>query len=78
MARSRRTTSRRLHGWPGRLLAVLALVSQLALGAIVVSENRPADAGVWIDAVSVLCRAGQRSLDTPAPTHGRSSPRCAR
>lgn len=58
-----------LHGWAGRVLAVLALVGQVALGGVVLPDDRPADAGAWIDAVSVLCSTGQPAPGTPAPAH---------
>jgi hypothetical protein len=69
MRRPPSVASRFLHGWAGRLLAVLALVGQVALGGVVLPDDRPADAGAWIDAVSVLCSTGQPAPGTPAPTH---------
>jgi hypothetical protein len=59
----------RRFGWTGRILAVLALVGQVALGAIVLPDDRPADIGAWIDALSVPCQTGQPSPATPAPAH---------
>ncbi len=46
--------------WPGLVLAVLALVSQLALGAIVVPDRAVAGPRAALNAMSVMCRGGER------------------
>jgi hypothetical protein len=60
---------RHCSGLLGLLVAVLAIVSQLALGAMVLPDNRPADAVAALDALSVLCQAGHPVGDKPVPAH---------
>jgi hypothetical protein len=58
----------RLAFWrPGLLAAVLALVSQLALGAVVLPDDAPAGQLAELDAVSVLCTGAAPDADSPAP-----------
>ena len=63
---------RHCSGLLGLLVAVLAVVSQLALGAIVLPDNRPGDPIGALDALSMLCRTGHPVGDKPVPTHRRS------
>ncbi len=58
----------RLAFWrPGLLAAVLALVSQLALGAVVLPDDAPAGQLAELDAVSVLCTGAAPDGNSPAP-----------
>ena len=58
----------RLAFWrPGLLAAVLALVSQLALGAVVLPDDAPAGQLAELDAVSVLCTGAAPDQNTPTP-----------
>ena len=58
----------RLAFWrPGLPAAVLALVSQLALGAVMLPDNAPADQLAELDAVSVLCTGAAPDRNTPTP-----------
>ena len=58
----------RLAFWrPGLLAAVLALVGQLALGAVVLPDEAPAGQMAELDAVSVLCTGNAPDTDSPAP-----------
>jgi hypothetical protein len=53
----------------GLLIAAMAIVSQLALGAVVLPDNRPSDPVAALDALSVLCQTGHPPSDKPAPAH---------
>ncbi len=61
------SASRRL----GLLLAMLAFVSLLALGATVLPDDASAAQQAELDAVSILCVSGPAAL----PTHGPHPPR---
>ena len=61
--------TRTLRSSVGLLLAVLALVSQLALGSVVLSDDAQA---AEFDAIAVLCQTG-----APAPVHHQHAPDCA-
>jgi hypothetical protein len=65
---------RHFSGLMGLLTAAVAIVSQLALGAMVLPDNRPADPIAAIDALSVLCQTGHPVGDKSVPTHRGSQP----
>ncbi len=54
----------------GFALAVVALVSQLALGAMVLRDDQPANGIAALDAVSILC-TGAKPPYHPGPAHHR-------
>jgi hypothetical protein len=60
---------RHCSGLIGLLVVVVAIVSQLALGAIVLPGNRQADPIAALDALSVLCQTGHHVGDKPVPSH---------
>jgi hypothetical protein len=60
---------RHRFGLVGLLTAVVAMVSQLTLGAMVLPDDEPADPIVALNAVSVLCQAGQPVGDKHSPAH---------
>ncbi len=75
---SRQTAHPRFLGsLPGLLLAVLALFSQLTLGAVILPDEAAAQAQsvAALDALSVICSSTNPS--TPARPHHRHSPDCA-
>ncbi len=53
----------------GRLAAMLALISQIALGAMVLPDSRPADPLAALDALSVLCLTGRTAPAHKNPAH---------
>jgi hypothetical protein len=69
MSRSLSRQFRHCAGLVGLLIAVVAMVSQLTLGALVLPDNRPADPVAALNALSVLCRTGRPVGDKPAPAH---------
>ncbi len=79
MSARKLTNSRRSGGLPGLLLAVLALVSQLALGSIVLPDDASAQerSVAALEALSVLCDSSVPTSPDQAPTHHRHSPDCA-
>jgi hypothetical protein len=78
MSSRQRTTQRPVCSLPGLLLAVLALVSQLALGAIVLPDVAEAQeqSVAALDAISVLCQSPTPALPDRAPAH-HHCPDCA-
>ena len=66
---------RHRSGVMGLLVAVVAMVSQLALGAMVLPDDRPADPVAALTALSVLCQAGHPAGGRPAPA--RRAPQAA-
>ena len=77
---SRQTTQPRfLGGLPGLLLAVLALVSQLALGSFVLPDEAAAreQSVAALDALSVICNSTNPASPTPTKPHHRHGPDCA-
>jgi hypothetical protein len=60
---------RHCSGLVGLLVVVVAIVSQLALGAMVLPDNRPADPIAALDALSVLCQTGHPVGDKSVPSH---------
>lgn len=56
----------------GLLLAILALVSQLALGAMVLPDQATAADRTTLDAVAVLCRGGTPAPHRPTAPHHTS------
>ena len=56
-------------GLLGLLVAVMALVSLLALGATVLPDDRPADPTAALKALVVFCQTGHPLGDKPAPAH---------
>jgi hypothetical protein len=63
--------------WPfptGLLLALLALVSQLALGTMVLPDD---SAVPQLDAISILCQTGAPDQPQPATPHHQHVPDCA-
>ncbi len=72
-------SSRRSGGFSGLLLAVLALVSQIALGAIVVPDE--ASMGersvAALDALSILCNSSMPTAPGETPKHHRPNIDCA-
>ena len=76
--------SRRRHRWlpagfPGLLIALLALVSQVALGAVVLPDEASArdQSAATLDAVSILCDGAAPAPRDRAPAHHRHDPECA-
>ena len=76
-------SSRRRHRWvpaslPGVLIALLALCSQLALGAVVLPGEAVArDQSVaTLEALSILCNSAAPTAPDQAPHH-RHNPDCA-
>ena len=63
---------------PGLLTAMLALVSQLALGAVVLPDDTPAGQLAEMDALSVLCTgaAPDRNIPTPHRHHAADLTLC--
>lgn len=53
----------------GLLIAVMAMVSQLALGATVLPDDRPADPTAALKALVVFCQTGHPVDDKPTPPH---------
>jgi hypothetical protein len=78
MSSRQRTPSRPVRSLAGLLLAVLALVSQLALGAIVLPDEAAAQEQsiAALDAISVLCQSPTPAAPDRAPAHHRC-PDCA-
>ena len=67
---------RHLSGYLRFLLAAIALISQLALGAMVLPDDAPAGALAALDAVSILCD-GNHPSDHRSPashSHQPASP----
>lgn len=83
MAPRRIMTSRLAGGLPGLLLAVLAIVSQLAAGAIVlpgraIARDRVADRAIAaLDALTVLCDSSAPAKPGQQPVHHPRPPDCA-
>lgn len=76
---SRRSiTPRRRGGLPGLLLAVLALVSQLALGAVVLPDPASAQeqSVAALDALSILCNSASPTAPGEGPRHHRQDRDC--
>ena len=71
------TTPRLASGLPGLLLAVLALVSQLALGSVLLPDEASAQQRVAaLDALSVLCDSTTSPVPAGQPAHHRHPPDC--
>jgi hypothetical protein len=72
-----RMIHRRWLGVPHSLALIMALVSQLALGSMVLPDQTPPVSWAAADAVSVLC--GPHQHDRAPPAHHHESPvLCAR
>ena len=56
-------------GLLGLLVAVMAMVSQLALGATVLPDDRPAGPTAALTALVVFCQTGHLLGDKPVPAH---------
>ena len=72
MAANHHSGRRAAWRWPAWLLCTLALVSQLALGAVVVPDSLTANAAdqlAALDAAIVDCAPGGLPSDTPALPH---------
>ncbi len=60
----------------GLLMAILALVSQLALGTMVLPEEAPPAASTELAAISVLCQTGTPATSSPGVPQHHHMPDC--
>jgi hypothetical protein len=65
-------------GMPALLLAILALISQLALGSLVLPDSVSAreQSVAALDALSILCSTGTPAAPGNTPAHHHHAPDC--
>ena len=66
------------NGLPGLLLAIIALISQLALGSLVLPDSASAQeqSVAALDALSIICSTPIAGAPDNPPAHHRHAPDC--